>query len=88
MFESRHDRDLAAMRLEINILHKFARANSRAIDYEIEFLIDFFEAFKMNIGEDLPSSFEKTIREIIEINGCVRQWYPQRETAFEERIDS
>ena len=33
----RHNRDLATMRLEIAIVNKLARADSRAVDHEIEF---------------------------------------------------
>src|SRR5437588_12075229 len=35
--DSRHNGDLATMRLEIAIVNKLARADSRAVDHEIEF---------------------------------------------------
>ena len=52
IFDSRHGGDLATMRLEIHILHKFARADSCAVDHEIERAIDILEFFEMHISGD------------------------------------
>jgi hypothetical protein len=40
------------MRLEIGVLHKVARANSCAVDHEIESEIDILEFFEMHICSD------------------------------------
>src|SRR6266516_1213090 len=67
-FDSRYDCDLTAMRLEIAILHKVARANSCAVNHQVEFRMDLFEFFKANIRLDRAACFEKPRGQIIKIN--------------------
>ena len=67
----RNDRDLATVGFKIDIVHELARADSDAIDYEIEFRIDIFELVEANVRIDCAAGFLKTVREIIEIDGGV-----------------
>ena len=71
------------MRLEIGIMDKLARADSCAIDHEVEFCIDIFELFEADVRLDFAASLAKARGEVIEINRSVRQRNAQRETAFE-----
>ena len=70
------------MRLEIEVLHEFACADSRAVHHEIEFPIDAFGLFELHICGDRSASGDKTIGEIVEINRCVHQRNAQRETTL------
>ena len=44
------------MRLEISITHKLARADSCAIDHEVEFSVDIFELFEADVRVDFAAS--------------------------------
>ena len=80
--DSRHDCDLTAMRLEIVIADKLARADSCAIDHEVEFCIDIFELFEVDVRMDFAASLAKARGEVIEINRSVHQRNAQRETTL------
>jgi hypothetical protein len=71
--DSRHDCDLTAMRLEIRVLDKLARANPCAIDHEIEFCIDILEFVEADVWMDFAASLAKARGQIIEINRGVHQ---------------
>src|SRR2546430_740614 len=45
------------MWLELRIPHKFAGADSCAVDYKIEIAIDFFEFFEANLPIDFAARF-------------------------------
>ena len=64
------------MRLEVRIPHKFAGADSCAVDYQIEIAIGFFEFFEADARVDFAASFLKTSSEIIEINRRVHKRDP------------
>ena len=59
------------MGFKIDIVHELARADSDAIDYEIEFRIDIFELVEANVRIDCAAGFLKTVRKKIEIDGGV-----------------
>src|SRR4029434_2396681 len=80
-----HERLLAAMRLKIGILNERARPDSGAINHEIEFATDIFEFVEANIRLDFAAGFQKSLCEIIEINGGVHERNVERETACEHR---
>src|SRR5438093_11372768 len=61
------------MWLEIRIPHKFAGADSCAVDYKIEIAIDFFEFFEVNLPIDCVARSQQTRSEIIEIDRGVRE---------------
>ena len=71
------------MGLEIEILCKLPRADSCAVDHEIEFAIHLFEFVEVDIRVNFAASPAKTRGEVVEINRCVRQRDAQRETAGE-----
>ena len=73
IFDPRHNRDLAAMWLKIGIMDEFARANSGAVNHEIELWIYVFKFFEAHVFGDLTSGFQKAVRQIVEINGRVHQ---------------
>src|SRR4030095_8139317 len=81
-----NDGDLAAMRLKIGILNESTRPDSGAIDHEIEFATDIFEFVEANIRLDFAAGFQKSLCEIIEINGGVHERNVERETACEHRV--
>ena len=72
------------MRLEIGVMHKLARADSCAVDHEVEFCIDIFELFEADVRVDFAASLAKARGEVIEINRSVHQRDAQRETALED----
>ena len=74
---------LTAMRLEIGIMHQLARADTRAIDYEVESFVDIFEFFEADERVDFAASLVKARGEVIEINRGVRERNAHRETAIE-----
>ncbi len=51
----RHDCDLTTMWLEIGVIHKLARADSCAVDHEVELCIDIFEFFEADVRVDFPA---------------------------------
>ena len=61
-------RRLTQAPLQRRKIDNFARANSRTVDYEIEFPIDSFEFFEADIRVNFAASLEKTRGEIIEVN--------------------
>jgi hypothetical protein len=69
----RYDCDLPAMRLEIGVMHKLARADTRAIDHEVESFVDIFQFFKADVRVDFAASLVKARGEVIEINRGVRE---------------
>ena len=71
------------MRLEIVVTNKLARADSCAVDHEVELCIDIFELFEADVRVDFAASLAKARGEVIEINRSVHQRDAQRETAFE-----
>ena len=68
------------MRLEIGVIHKLARADSCAVDHEVELCIDIFEFFEADVRVDFPGSLAKARCQVIEINRSVHQRDAQRET--------
>src|SRR5438093_7379803 len=70
------------MWLEIDVVHKFARADARTIDHQPELLIDVFELLEADIRVDFAASFAKTRGEIIQVNRRVHERYAQRETTL------
>ncbi len=55
------DRDLAAMWFEIDILNKFACADTRAIDHQIKGWADVFEFFEFNVTMDLAAGLDESV---------------------------
>src|SRR5262249_6469353 len=74
------DCDLPAMRLEIGVLDKRARADPCAVDHKVEFRIDILKFFETDVRMDLAGSIAKARREVIEINSGVHQRDGKRET--------
>ena len=55
------------MRLETSVMHKLARADSSAVEDEVELCIDIFELFEADVRVDF-ASLAKARGEVIEIN--------------------
>ena len=73
------------MRLKIDIVDEFARADPGAIDDEIEFWIDVFEFLETNARVDFAAGFLKSVCEIIQIDGCVHERDAEGEAALKDR---
>src|SRR5437870_21195 len=56
------------MRFKIDIVNELARADSGAVDHEIEFWINGFEFLELNIWVDFAAAFDESVCEIVEID--------------------
>lgn len=68
------------MRFKVDIVNELTRADSGAVDHEIEFWINGFEFFELNIWVDFAAGSDESVCEIVEIDRGVHEWNIHRET--------
>ena len=62
------------MRLKIGIWYKRARTDAGAVDHQIELAADVFKFVKAHAVADRTAAGDKSISEIIEIDGRIHEW--------------
>ena len=71
------------MRFKIDIAHQRARANTGAVNDEIEIAVDVFEIFETHATRDHSAAGDEAGGEVRKINSCIHQRDVHHEAAFE-----